>query len=176
MKTLTIKTYLFVLTFGLILLISAIALFITLPAIERIARANANIAEVRADIDRAAARAGAPEKTQKELSGVMEMVKQFSAARVPKGRHLEMIAAFETIAEQYRLAQKLSIDAGNGSAYHISVSARGAFSDHVAYLHALERLPYYVTIKKIDWTRDRTDPNTVNAVFDATIYAEDAPQ
>lgn len=170
MRTVSIKTYLGLLSLGIAVAIVVIVIGIILPTAEGIRASNRELGQRLVEMENARKRTADPEKSVAELDPVSARVAVFYSATVDKDHELELIKTFESLAEQHGISQTLKLLGITKDAYQFSFINKGTFAGQMAFLHALEKLPYYVTIQKIDWGTDRSTGETT-ARFDATIYA-----
>lgn len=97
---------------------------------------------------------------------------------------MEVITALENIATENNITQNMDMVLVNTDAkdkpalpqyYKISFVTNGYFSDQIAYLDALNKLPYYVIIQNLNFEKRNKKENENNPLaltFEARIYVE----
>lgn len=140
-----------------------------------------------------------------ELSKIKVEIGEISKSLVDTGEELKIITELETIAQNNHIDQNIDlnfirksttknqktvnneedgapttqVDTKNKRAlpnyYKISLLNTGSFTDHLNYIQALEKLPYYIIIDNINFEKRQTNtPNQASPItlrFDAIIYA-----
>lgn len=101
-------------------------------------------------------------------------------------------ATFEALADNYKLKQDFTINQNDTIdqvdkksprlAIHLpsvsfSITNKGTFINQLRYLKALEQLPYYIFIDKLEWQKNKNltgaDSDIVILKFDARVYVKD---
>lgn len=172
MRVLSIKTHLLLLTLGISSAIIALIFAILAPTMRQIARLSTDIKVERKRVEAEQRERKNPERSLSELAAVTQQVKKFSHSTVPPGRALELITQLENLADQNRLAQTLRIESSQEQ-YLFSLTNVGSFADQLRFFRALEQLPAYVIIDKIEWKKPIGSPGdtALSTRFTAKIYA-----
>ena len=167
-----------------------IAGWIIYPTIKQIINLKQDIGNIQNQTQERYERTQKLKRSLKELTNVKQTTEQIAQGFITSDEDLVLITTFENLANQYHIDQTLNLnlteenknkaDKSNArifpNYYRLSFLNQGSFSDQLAYLGAMEQLPYYVIIENLNFEqRKNTDnlaPNTVILRFDALIYVD----
>lgn len=112
----------------------------------------------------------------------------YDRAIISAGEELQLITEFESLAEKENIRQSLNVSYHEGEKgvkglklpfVIFSFTNQGGFLHHIRYIEALEKLPYYVFIDRMQWEKkpvSRGDSDeTVILRFDAKVYIKETP-
>ena len=187
MRSISLKKKMILFIGATVVAMVAIVLFVFVPTTSTILRLTANITQTEQYLEDQYKEAQNMQESIREIDTVAADIERFNGITVERGRELTLITQLEDIAEAHGIDQQFNIrfvdnssSRANGmylpSAYYqFSFLNHGAYSDHLAYLRALELLPQYVTIQRIMIDRRSTTqivsttPTTLT--FEALMYA-----
>ena len=143
-----------------------------------------SIADTQAFFEAQYERTKALRKSIAHLSEIKTLAERFQSALIQPGDELNVITALESLAGVHHITQDLTIDFVDAKdpiglpAITFSMSNRGAFTDQINYLRALEQLPYYVIIDRLEWSKSTDaksrDKSAITLRFTATVYQKNS--
>ncbi|MBI4427368.1 MAG: hypothetical protein HY569_02725 [Candidatus Magasanikbacteria bacterium] len=185
------------LTLGLIVaVLLAILGGIIYPVARKIYRLQKEINQVEAELEKRYENSQKLKRTIKEMDGITKNTNQLSQAMIAAGGELSMITELENLAEKNHITQNLEVAfkeikaeapraaeaSGEGAPraglthfYLLNFSNQGEFADHVRYLAALEKMPFYLITDSIKWEKskeDKTGKSTISLNFSGIIYVD----
>ncbi len=116
----------------------------------------------------------------RELSNASIFAAEVEQAILNPGQELAVITELERLSERFAIDQTINISInevkenellptpqlaalGITEYYTISLLNQGTFENHIAYLHAIESLPYYIVIDGVQWQRRNTSEKETTA-------------
>lgn len=189
-KRLTI--YILAISVGIFL----ITIFVIIPGVEYIINLRNDIKHTQAELDNSYNRAKQLRRSIQEIDNVKENIKKFKDVALPTNQELNIITEMENLAATHNIEQNMNINyidikknteaknkppnsptqiSGLHGYYQLSFLNNGNFVDHLKYLEAMEKKPYYVIINDLNFEKRRNDTSTSTPVtlqFNAIIYAE----
>jgi len=137
------------------------------------------------------------EKTQKlkrslqELDSIREVNNQINQIAINSGDELTVITQLEKIANENNIEQNTDLNffdtekekasktdtkkMATPQYYKFSFLNNGYFEDHISYLKALEKLPYYMIIDNLNFEKRKGEDQTKDKItlrFDAIVYVK----
>lgn len=202
---LSLKKRLSIFTLSIALTAVLIAFLILLPAVKNILELRIYVSNMQQDLNDRYEKTQKLKRSLLELNKIKIEIGEISKSLVDTGDELKIITELEIIAQNNKIDQNIDlnfikesttknqktinnkegstpttqIDTKNKRAlpnyYQISLLNTGTFVDHLHYLQALEKLPYYIIIDNISFEKRQTStPNQASPLtlrFDAIIYA-----
>lgn len=202
---LSLKKRLTIFTLSIALTAVLIAFLILLPAVKNILELRIYVTNMQQDLNDRYEKTQKLKRSLLELNKIKIEIGEISKSLVDTGDELKIITEMETIAQNNKIDQNIDlnfikesatknqktinneegstptaqIDTKNKRAlpnyYQISLLNTGSFVDHLNYIQALEKLPYYIIIDSISFEKRQTNiPNQTTPLtlrFDAIIYA-----
>lgn len=161
---------------GVLLIITATIIY---PTTKSILSLRQDIGSIQTQLEERYEKTQKLKRSLKELSEVKVLTAQLEKAFVKPGEELSLITTFEQIASQNQIDQTLNLADVNEQKQHyyrLSFLNNGSLANHLAYLVAVEQLPYYVIIKNLNFEKRQLGQNNANGPvtlrFDAIIYVE----
>ncbi|HYE59926.1 MAG TPA: hypothetical protein VEA18_01960 [Candidatus Kapabacteria bacterium] len=172
MRRLSITTHLFLLSAAITTGILCMFFFIILPTMGKLQDVQRDLREQKDRMTLERERALDPARSLDELASTTAKMKQFDMAMVETGKELTLIESLEALAVKEGVQLTLTVQEANKDRYTFSFDTKGPYEKQLSFLHALERLPYYLLIDAIDMKKYRGDNNEelVSNRFTATIY------
>ena len=157
--------------------IVVIALFIVLPSYRNIVAIEREIATSKAQMEQEYQRTRFLRRSLQELEVVKQETQRFAESAFPRGSELSVVSTLQRLAEERGLVQEVRVLSEDATGQlRLSFVHTGSFADHVAYLRALEQLPYYVILPRLTWQMTGTQEDgtpILRLSFDARIYARE---
>lgn len=160
---------------------AAIVIFIVLPTTKKIVSLGRGIRDTEAFLETQYQRVRQLRQSIVRLEDLAAAADRFDEATIRPGEELRVITDIEAIAERHGIRQTFTIEnqekeTGPQSirlpAIVFSFTNEGEFPNHLAYIDALQHLPYFVFIDSLSFekrtTREKTD--TVILRFNGKIY------
>lgn len=179
---------------------------VAVPAIRHILDLRMSIEETKASLQNDYDKTQQLRRSIKDLKKVAEEVKQYEKSIISVGKELDIITELENIASSHDIKQEINVSLvdpkQNGKSsqggsknlrephYLITFTSDGTTEQLLRYLQAIEALPYYVTIDRMDWTTSDsakkassvvrlkftgyillTDPNNIPIIATSTILS-----
>jgi len=183
MARLQLKHKITLVTAAILIGISSIIFLIIVPSIRYITEIKQNIENTEAELEENFTKIQLLKKSIRELDDVQEKTQNFYFATITEGDELIVIRELERIAEKYAIFQDLNVSYSDGTAqnkdekkddphYIFTFHNQGSFQDHLKFLSELDKLPYYIIIDKLQWTKTnvRDENQQVNLNFNGKIY------
>jgi flagellar biosynthesis/type III secretory pathway M-ring protein FliF/YscJ len=191
MRTFSLQKKLVLFIFGILLVMLLIIFLIVIPSLKNITELRDSISQTEAYIEERHLKTQHMQKSVRRLDEVEAQAEKFYDVTVPLGQELRIITQLEKIAADSQITQNLDIslvDSTNADPakaksaeatlpthYKFSFVNEGTFQNHLAYLKALEHLPYYVIIEAVRWENKQpieteATTNNITIKFDAIIY------
>ena len=171
---------------GLILTSSTlIILLIVWPSVKHILLLQGDIHSTQVNLEEQYLRTKHLRRSMKELGATIAQTKKFASATLLRGEELRLITELEAIAETHHVASTLDVEfsdpktgesRGKGDIqdphYRIAVLNQASFEDHLRYLDAIEALPYYLNIDRLEWNaaRERDATGLVTLRFEGIVF------
>lgn len=163
--------------------IIAIVALIIIPSIRYIQNIKHDIEFTEAQLEENYQKMKLLKKSFQEVYSIKEETNKFNYITVKKGEELNIIRELERLAELHHISQTISVslnekpvqtddktDATKKRPHYIfSFKNEGTFKDHLAYLEALEHLPYYILIDGMNFVA-APKSGRVNLTFTGIIY------
>lgn len=169
-----------------------LVIFIILPTIKEIFSLEKNISDVETYFERQYEQTKLLRKSIANLEEISTKTNQYRSAVINHGTELDVITTLETLADNYKLKQDFTVNQNDTIeqvdkksprlAIHLpsisfSITNKGTFINQLRYLKALEQLPYYIFIDKLEWQKNKNltgaDSDTVILKFDARVYVKE---
>jgi len=174
MKSLTLKQSAISLILVISVIVISVLLIIIIPSIKKINTLQSDISQTQKDLEIRFQKTKKLKRSLRELGGIQESINIFKGSKIKQGNELAIITELENLATTQGIEQNLGISASEDS-YKFSFLNHGTLDQHMRFFKALEDLPYYVLINKINWEKksgEKTEDPTITTRFDATIYAD----
>lgn len=167
-----------ILTFGTIALIGAVAY----PTVKSILTLRDDFKSKRLEIEERYLRRQQINKALAALVDAKKQALEINAVAVKDGRELEFVSALETAAGTAGVEQRIQLVTANQKDISkwekeipITLFATGTYPKILDYINAVERLPYYIVISRINIGSSRragseNPSGTVEAKIDGTVY------
>ena len=189
MKKIALKRKLFSTSLLLLLAILCLVFALIIPKVRHIKELHTSIYSTHKQVETDHEHVKETRRLLSDMKQSILLEKELHQALLSKGRELEMITSFEQLAQLHNIDQTLTVSLqpvsgipflplsqlkklGVEEVYVIAVTNQGAFESLLAYLHAIETLPYYVIIDTLQWEKkgNKTqENNSVSLRFDAYI-------
>ncbi len=168
----------------LVVIILCICVTILYPTIKTIISLGSDISKIQQNLEEKYEISQKLRRSLQEIDKVEKNTVLYSQAFIKKGEELEVITALENIATENNITQNMDMVLVNTEGkdksalpqyYKISFVTNGFFSDQIAYLDALNKLPYYVIIQNLNLEKRNKKENEKNPLaltFEARIYVE----
>lgn len=189
MKKIALKRKLFSTSLVLLLAIVCLVFALIIPKVRHIKELHTSIYSTHKQVETDHEHVKETRRLLSDMKQSILLEKELHQALLSKGRELEMITSFEQLAQLHNIDQTLTVSLqpvsgipflpltqlkklGVEEVYVIAVTNQGAFESLLAYLHAIETLPYYVIIDTMQWEKkgNKTqENNSVSLRFDAYI-------
>lgn len=169
MKRLTLKQSTFLLIGIISILMLGIVVGVVIPSIQKIKALKKEINQTQMDIENQYEQTKRLKRSLRELSTAKIETDKYKSAKIKRGEELYTITKLEALATAHHIEQTLhitEIDAG----FVFSFLNHGEFMDQINYLKALEGLPFYLLIERMQW--EKNSAATITVRFDAKIYVE----
>lgn len=172
MKRLTLKQSTSVLIICISTVVLIVLAVVIIPSMSKIKTLETDIRQIQQELDGRYERTKRLRRSLRELSEIKVQVQKFKDAKIERGSELAIITQLEKLADKHTINQTLNVSFSS-NAYTFSFLNHGSFSDQIAYLKALEQLPYYVEIKQISWNKQNNSGEKITTRFDAKIYVKE---
>lgn len=190
MLSFSLKQKIIITNIGILLILFLIFGLIIIPAGKQILDLRNNIKQIENDLEQRYEQTKKLKKSLQELDTIRAQTAELRST-IPKiGDELMIITTLENIARQHNIEQNLSLNLINESLsknpkslhkalpnhYRLSFLNNGLMIDHLLYLRALEKLPFYVIIDSLNFDKRQgtkigeTSPLTLR--LEAIIYVE----
>ncbi len=182
-KRMPLKHKIILLTLLILAGILFVAFLIIMPSVKYITTMRHNIEMTEAQIEEQYQKIRLLKKSINELDTIKENTEQFSYITIKKGEELRVIQELEHAALLYEINQDLGVaftqkdTYTKKSFYTFTFKNSGTFEQLVAHIQALERLPYYLIIENMQFSKpqDRqgnaTSDDKVTVSFSGIIYS-----
>ncbi len=175
---------------GITTVLLLITYAIIYPAIKNILELRGEINIIQQQLEERYLKTQKLKRSLKELSEIKSLVAEMEKTLARPGAELIIITTLEKLAAEHQIDQTLNLDFTDEQKqknennlpralpqyYRLSFLNNGLFQNQLAYLSALQKLPYYLIIeninleKRIQGEKKFTAPITLR--FDAIIYVE----
>lgn len=193
MLSLPLKYRLLVIIGAIIAFLAMVVFLIIIPTVCQLLELKRDISILQTQVEERYERIQHMRRSMKELDNIKILTEKLSHTSIKKGDELKIITEFEKLAEENKIKQTLNANLIEDKEkteknqkggilpalpqyYQFSFLNQGLFSDHLKYLQALEKLPYYIIINNMQWEahKSNTDKsNTVTLRFYGIVYAKD---
>lgn len=178
---------------GISVVILLIGATIIYPTVKNILELRHDIGDIQTQLEERYEKTQKLKRSLKELSEIKTLANELQKTTAKNGDELAIITTFEKLAGQYRIDQNLDIavmDETKGSGkdgapksaralpryYRLSFLNNGLFADHLQYLQAIEKLPYYAIIDNLNFEKRQGEKDgaafPLTLRFDVIIYVE----
>jgi Tfp pilus assembly protein PilO len=157
-------------TLAILLLSTAIIIFIIYPAVNYIKKLKIEIQKIEQDSEDQYQKIKLLKKSVAELDTIKEKSKLLEQSLVNKDDAIKLIKELEELAISKNVEQSLNIKEGINDSFVFGLAVRGTFYETLQYLHSLEHLPFYVAIDSLNWTK--VDQQNVLISFNATVFVK----
>ncbi len=177
MRSLTIKTYLGLLSVGILVAMALILFLIILPTIDKIHNREQQIMLAKKTLEERRQYRHAQGENAAPTEDVTKFIEPLNATLIGQSEELTLITQLQALAEMHHLRQALTL-ASTDTEHTFSIQNIGSFDNLLQYLEALEHLPYYVIVPSISLTKAPGGSNAVGSSgdlsmqFSATIYVQ----
>lgn len=184
---LNVRKQLYLFNAGIIVGLAIIGGLIVYPSIKEINTLQNSIQKTHNYLEGRYLSIQRSKKTVTQLPEIEPQVAIYQKSFIEAGHELSLITQLEALAEKHSVDQQLSATRvtdpaqlqGQGKKgrnrphYQFSFLNQGTFANHLAYLHGLEQLPYYMKIDRVVFEKpqDQTKHGLVTLRFDGIIYA-----
>lgn len=180
MKSFPLKRQIFVLTAGIGVMIVLIIGLIIVPSVKRIIELKKNISDTHVLMEGQYQKVKQLRRSLRELKNVQTEVKEYAQSNLSPGQELSVITSLEALATKHNIKQTLHVALSDNPAgpvslpfYTFSFLNQGSWQHQLAYLKAMEELPYYLIIDSLQWeksARGNASDNMLTLRFDARVY------
>lgn len=189
--SLNLKQKILISNFGITLGLLVVTALIIYPTVKNILSLRQDIATIENQLEERYEKTQKLKRSLKELSEIKNITSQMEQGLNKSGDELSIITTFEQLANQYQIDQNLNLSIVDESQqknlakntarifphyYRLSFLNNGFFTNHLHYLSAIEKLPYYVIIENLNFEKRQVSKNgeimPVTLRFDAIIYVE----
>ncbi len=161
---------LFASSFIIILISTAIVVFIILPTVNYIKNLKNDIQKIEQESSDQYQKIKLLKKSIAELPTVREKAKLFEQSMIDKNDAVKLIQELEDLAISKGVTQSLNIKDGKDDSFILDFRINGSFFETLQYLHALEHLPFYVIIDSVNWNKINSEEVSIS--FSATIFTK----
>ncbi|OIO19845.1 MAG: hypothetical protein AUJ23_01405 [Candidatus Magasanikbacteria bacterium CG1_02_32_51] len=157
---------------GIILFILLVVLYIILPSINYIQNIKKDIQTTEQYTADQLEKMRLLTKSLAQLDTITENTKLLEQSLITKNDDatIKLIQELEDLASSQNIEQTLSINPEQDNNFVISFKIKTSFDKTLQYLNSLERLPIYLTINNLNWTK--VDSENVSLIFEAIIYTK----
>ncbi|PIT86396.1 MAG: hypothetical protein COU33_03395 [Candidatus Magasanikbacteria bacterium CG10_big_fil_rev_8_21_14_0_10_43_6] len=190
MRTLNLKKQLFVTSATITVVLFIISGLVIVPRIQTIRDLHQSIFDTHKQVEREHEKTRHARKSLRELQSATLFAQEVERSILGPGKELAIITELEQISEQHAIDQTISISVttiagenifpkaslqrlGITEHYTISLLNQGTYENHMAYLRAIETLPYYVIIDALQWERRNSgtdDESIITLRLDGYIF------
>ena len=163
----------------MIIILSAIIVFIAYPTLREIKSLSQQIYDYRLYLEKLYLQGQLLKNITEELKEVEMDFEKLSKVLIGKNQELSFITCLEKIANENQLIQNLKINTAqelnkdNYKILPINISLQGDFFQLVKYLIELNKLDYYINIKNLSINKIRGAENSkINILIKANSYWE----
>jgi len=169
--------------------------FIITPTVIKILSLRNDINNIEGEMESRYKKIQSLKLSVQKLPIIKSETNKFSEITIKPGEELNVITELEKIAIENNIEQNTDLvfvdtkkDKPTNATtkkdntekplpqyYKFSFLNNGYFADHIKYLQALEKLPYYMVIDKLSFEKKNNDekqPNKITLRFDAIIYVD----
>jgi hypothetical protein len=173
MPTINLKKKLFIASTIILFVVTLVFISVIIPRIRMIRSLHSTIFDTHKRVEQEHEKTRHARKSLRELKNATAFAKSIEQSTLAPGQELAVITQLEKISEKYHIEQTINISLDTVSEntvlpsallqrlgieeyYTISLLNKGTFENHMAYLHSIETLPYYVVIDALQWERRKT--------------------
>lgn len=187
MPRISVKQRIMILITIIFAILVGVTLLIIKPTIQKILGLKKEINIIEGQMEASYQNATKLRRTVKELETIKAQAKIYDDAMIVRGEELNMITKLESLAQQYQLDQTLNVALFNATSttpdkpasleyYEFAFLINGPFSQETAYLTALEKLPYYITINDIKFENrqghKKSEEPIITLTFKGIVYVK----
>ena len=168
-----------------------IGVLIITPTIHKILFLRSDIGIIQQELENRYEKTQKLKRSLQELEQVRDVNNKFEAAIIQPGDELRVITELEAIATNNNIEQNtdlIFVDTTKEKKkdpaakkhvlpqyYQFSFLNNGYFEDHINYLRALEKLPYYIIIDNLNFEKRKGDEDIKSKItlrFNGIIYVQ----
>lgn len=160
------------------------------PTIKNILQLQGDINTIQTQLEERYEKSQKLKRSLKELAKIKSVIAEMKKTLAMPGDEMAIITAVEKLAAEYQIDQTFNINfideqkqkIENATPrvlpqyYRLSFLNNGLFNNHLSYLSALQKLPYYIIIENINLEKriqgEKKSAAPITSRFDATIYVE----
>lgn len=184
MKRLPLKKQMLLTVSAVVLLLFLVTLLVALPRAKSILQIRETIIDRQTEVEKQHSQSRKLRLTLLELDRSLDVAREISQATVSTGQELDIIEQLESLSDSYGIDQNLSVAVqdvpkdspylkkGIKKYYELSFLNHGRYDQHIAYLSALEHLPYYMIIDQLAWEINaaKKEQQVVTLKFTGKVY------
>lgn len=160
------------------------------PTIKNILQLQGDINTIQTQLEERYEKSQKLKRSLKEFAKIKSVIAEMKKTLAMPGDEMAIITAVEKLAAEYQIDQTFSINfideqkqkIENATPrvlpqyYRLSFLNNGLFNNHLSYLSALQKLPYYIIIENINLEKriqgEKKSAAPITSRFDAIIYVE----
>lgn len=170
----------------------SIGILIITPTIYKILSLRNDIGTIQQELENRYEKTQKLKRSLQELDNIKDVNNKFKTAIIQPGNELRVITELEKIAADNNIEQNTDLifvdttqdkKVKNADSkkyvlpqyYQFSFLNNGYFEDHINYLRALEKLPYYIIIDNLNFEKRKGEENIKNKItlrFNGIIYVQ----
>lgn len=182
-KQIQLKHKIILITFLILIGVLLVVAMIIAPSVRYIKTIRHQIEVTEAQIEEQYQKVRLLKKSINELNSIKKNIEAFEHITIKKGDELRVIRELEQTALSNNVQQDLGVaftEKGPGikySFYTFTFKNQGDFQNLINHLHALEKLPYYISIDAIEFTKptnsrgQTVDSNEIILNFTGNIFS-----
>lgn len=188
--TTSAKRHFFLITLLAIFVAIVVLIIVIAPAVRTIGSLETDITQIQEFLEKQYEKSQRLKRSVHEIDEVMAEIAPFELGLIDAGEELKVIRELEFLRDSIGITQTLNVEFVSPNSpsfkpdndlpailravpyYKFSFLNHGSYDQQIHYLKALENLPHYFLIPRLEWNRQGPDDSEVSLRFDAKLYTK----